>query len=342
MQRGALLFVLMLGIPVPMPGQMPNATLSRALQAYDSLDYSGAIVMARRALGERLNGEEQERAYELLGFAYAASDSQAKAVDAFKQVFLLDPDHQLDASRISPKITSLFYSALGQVLVVRQLRVDSATFVNGEGAVPFHFTLTTPARVRVRAVSGASALLVDSLVATGTVDLRWPARLPGGDPVAPGTWLLVVDATAGQNTFSASQLLRVGHSPVDTVPYLTGLPGYQELPEMETPPRSWRPLGLAFLFTTAAAAGTVALNNSSLGSTPSRELAVVSAATLVTGLVMTLRTPAPRPAEANILYNRLLHEQLARRNAEVAQENAKRRQQVALTIVPLPKGGVGR
>jgi hypothetical protein len=94
---------------------------------------------------------------------------------------------------------------------------------------------------------------------------------------------------------------------------------------------------MAFLFTTATAAGTVALNNGSLGSTPTRELAVVSVATLVTGLVMTLRKPAPRPAEANILYNRLLHEQLARRNDEIAQENARRSQQVLVTIVPLPK-----
>jgi tetratricopeptide (TPR) repeat protein len=342
MRRSALVFVLTLAVPAAIPAQASNATLRQALQAYDSLDYARAIVLARRALGERLNGPEQGRAYELLGFAYAVSDSQAKAVDAFKQVILLDPDHQLDANKVSPKITSLFYSALGQVLVVRQLRVDSATFVSGQGAVPIRFTVTSPARVRVRAVSGASSLLVDSMVATGAVSLRWPARLPSGDPVSPGPWLLVVDATAGQNTFSASQPLRIGRSPVDTVAHLTSLPGYKELPEMETPPQSWRPLGLAFLFATGTAAGTFALNNGGLGSTPGRELAGVSIATLATGLVMTLRKPAPRRAEANILYNRLLHEQLARRNADIAQENAKRRQQVALTIVPLPKAGGGR
>ena len=128
-----------------------NATLRQALQAYDALDFTRAGALARRALTERMTGADQARAYELLGFTYSATDSQAKAVDAFKQAILIDPDRQLDATRISPKITSLFYSALGQVLVVRQVQIDSARFVAGQGAVPIRFTVTSPARVRVRA-----------------------------------------------------------------------------------------------------------------------------------------------------------------------------------------------
>ena len=61
--------------------------------------------------------------------------------------------------------------------------------------------------------------------------------------------------------------------------------------------------------------------------------------TLAAGLVMTLRKPAARPAGGNILYNRLLREQLTQRNAEIAEENVKRRQQVALTVTPLPRAG---
>jgi hypothetical protein len=53
---------------------------------------------------------------------------------------------------------------------------------------------------------------------------------------------------------------------------------------------------------------------------------------------MTLKKPAPRPAEGNILYNRLLTEQIARRNADIAKENVTRRQQVQLTVVPLKSG----
>src|SRR6266566_3794124 len=276
MRRSGLLLVLAVGggLATPLRAQTPpqNVTLRQALQAYDNVDFARAIALARRALLERMSGPDQARAYELLGFGYSATDSQVKAVDAFKQTILLDPDRELDPRRISPKITSLFYSALGQVLVVRQLKVDSARFVGGQGSLPIRFTVTSPARVRTRAVSGAASLLVDSAVVTGTVNVRRPARLPNGDPVLAGDWLIVVDATAGQNSFSASQ-----------------------------------PLG------------------------------IVGGAALVTGFVMMLRKPAARAAQGNILYKKLLHEQVARRNQDIAKENVTRRQQVQLTIVPLPK-----
>ena len=338
-----VLLVSLAAFPAARAQAPQNATLRQALQAYDNVDFARAISLARRALAERMAGPDQARAYELLGFAYSATDSQLKAVDAFKQTILLDPDRELDPRRISPKITSLFYSALGQVLVVRQLRVDSARFIGGQGGggggVPIRFTVTSPARVRTRAVSGATALLIDSAVVTGTVNLRWPARLAGGDPVPAGDWLIVVEATAGQNAFSASQPVRISHGSVDTLPHLTSLPGYQELPETELPPQSWRPAGLAFLYTGGALIGTLGLESASLGASSKRELGVVGGAALLAGFVMTLRKPAPRPAAANILYNRLLREQIARRNEDIAKQNVTRRQQVQLIVTPLPKTG---
>jgi hypothetical protein len=341
MRHGGLQLVLALCGAATLQAQAPaatqNATLRQALQAYDNLDFVRANTLARRALTERMSGPDQARAYELLGFVYSATDSQVKAVDAFKQTILLDPDRDLDPRRISPKITSLFYAALGQVLVVRQLHVDSARFVGGQGNVPIRFTVTSPARVRTRAVSGATSLLIDSSVVTGTVNLRWPARLANGDPVPAGDWLIVVEATASQNTFSASQGVRVAHAAVDTLPHLTSLPGYPELPETELAPQSWRPAGLAFLYTGGALIGTLGLESATLGSSSKRELGVVGGVALVAGFVMTLRKPAPRPAEGNILYNRLLRDQIARRNQDIAQENIGRRRQVQLTAVPLPK-----
>ena len=318
MRRPALLAALLLVGPLAAAQNVQNITLRRAIQAYDNLDFTQAIAHGQRALSERLSGAERARAYELLGFAYSATDSTVKAVDAFKQTILLEPDRQLDPTKISPKITTLFALALAQVLVVRQLQVDSARFVGGQGAVPIRYSVTSPARVRVRAVSGQTSVLIDSSVATGQVTLRWPAQLPSGDPVPAGNYLIIVEATAGQNSFAASQPVRVAHGSVDTLPHLTSLPGYQELPATEIPPRSWRPMGLAFLYTGIVGASAVGLENASLGTGSRRELAAVSGAALVTGLVMTLRKPAPRPAQGNILYNRLLREQLVRRNTEIA------------------------
>src|SRR2546425_9882409 len=106
-----------------------NATLRQALAAYDNLDIPRAIALARQALSQRLGGDDQARAWELLGFAYSASDSLLKAVGAFKQAVLIDPDRQLDPAKISPKITSSRLPAPAQAPVRRQLQADSAGFV---------------------------------------------------------------------------------------------------------------------------------------------------------------------------------------------------------------------
>src|SRR5207249_2599755 len=186
-----------------------------------------------------------------------ALESILKAVDAFKQMVLIDPERQLDPNRVSPKAYSAFDVALRQVLLVRQLRIDSTSFVAGQGAVPIRFMVTQPARVVTRAIGvggvgggggggGAANVLVDPGAWNGQGNLSWSPRLPNGAPV------------------------------------------------------------------------------------PARRHTVA------------LRRPAPRPAEGNILYNRLLTEQIARRNADIAKENVARRQQVQLTIGPSLKTGAPR
>lgn len=318
-----------------------NATLRRAIQAYEALDFQQVVVQARAALRERLNSAERARAYELLGFAFSATGQPDSAISGFKEAILLDPDRQLDPRRVSPRITGYFNAALGQVLVVRQVKVDSARFISGTqgSGVPIRFTVTSPARVRTRAISGQNTLLVDSSVVAGTLNLKWSGTLPNGDPVPAGKWTISVEAFgAGQNTFSASQDVQVTVGAVDTLSHLTALPGYTELPETEIPPQSGRPLGIALLYTGAVGIGAVALNNGDLGSATGREVGVAAAAALVAGFVMTLRRPAPRPALGNIQYNRLLREQLARRNADITQQNSQLRRQVQITMVPVVRG----
>ena len=169
LHSSGLLLMLALGIPAAVRAQAApapqNATLRAAIQAYENLDFTRAITLARRALSEHMTGPDQARAYELLGFSYSATDSQVKAVDAFKQAILLDPDRQLDPNKVSPKITSLFYSALGQVLVVRQLQADSARFIGGQGAVPLRQIGTATSNLTLFQQVGGSV----GLAAAGTV-----------------------------------------------------------------------------------------------------------------------------------------------------------------------------
>lgn len=339
--RHAVVVLLALVLPAVSPAQViQSGALRRAVAAYDAVDFPQVIVQARAALRERLTAPERARAEELLGFAFSATNQPDSAIAAFKETIQLDPDRQLDPRRISPRITGYFNAALGQVLVVRQLKVDTARFISGTAGagVPIRFTITTPARVRTRAVSGDNTLLIDSGVVVGTYNLRWPATLASGDPVTPGTWRILVEAIgSGQYTTSAYQDVQITAGAVDTLPHLTALPGYTTLPETEIPPQSGRPLGLALLYTGVAGAGALALNNGDLGTATGREIGVAAGAALITGFVMTFRKPAPRPALGNIQYNRLLKEQLARRNSDIAQQNAQLRRQVQLTAVPIPR-----
>src|SRR5712671_6241518 len=122
-----------------------NATLRRAQQAFDNLEFRQALSGGQAALRERLTGFERARAYELLGFTYSGMDSILRAVDAFKQVILLEPERDFDPARTSPKALSAFQVALTQVLVIRQLHVDSVSFVGGQGVVAVRYTVTQPA-----------------------------------------------------------------------------------------------------------------------------------------------------------------------------------------------------
>jgi len=337
-----LVAVVLLVLPALSAQTVQNATLRRAQQAFDNLDYRQAVAAGQASLRERLTGFERARAYELLGFTYSGMDSILRAVDAFKQVVLLEPERQLDPNRTSPKALSAFQVALTQVLVVRQLVVDSVTFVGGQGAVPIRYTVTQPARVVTRIIGGSTSSRIDSTVANGQVNIRWQARAAGGDPLPAGNYTIVVDAAVGQNSFSTSQPIRISHGAVDTLPHLTSLPGYTYLPETEVPPKSWKPVGLALVYTGVALAGTSALSNGDLGSTSLREGGAIGAGIVLAGFVMTLKKPAPQPARGNILYNQLLREQISRRNTEIAQENTRRRQQVALSVVPLARPGATR
>jgi hypothetical protein len=327
-----------LALLAPLDAQT-SPTLRRAVDAYASLSFAETISLARQASRERLSLEEQARAYELLGLAYASLDSTRQATEAFKQVLLLNPDRGLDPSRISPKITSAFALALAQVLVLRDVRIDSTEFIAGSGSVPIRFSVTRSARLRTRLVGPGGSVTIDSTLGEGSVRLAWNGFLSNGQPPARGAYRLIVEATAGRDSYAASLPFWVEPGVVDTMPHLKSLPGYNLLPEKVIPARSWKPVGLALMATSLALGGSLALESSKLGGGGRREILTIGAGTAVVGLLATMKKPAPVPAQANILYNSLVREQLARRNAEIAAENAARRRQVKLGIIPQPRVG---
>jgi hypothetical protein len=313
-------------------------SVRRAQAAYNDLDYAGAIAAARQALAEPLGRDDQVAVYELLGFAYGALDSTTQAVDAFRQLIFLDPDREPDVERVSPRITSLYASALGQVLVVRRLRVDSATFVAGTGGVPVRFEVSRAAKTRTQVVGQGVRMTIDSqLVAGGAAAaFTWSGLDAQGRPLPEGEYQLIATAVEGERSEFSSppHAFRINQAPRDTLPYLTRLPGYEEQPEMVSPPRDWRPMLQSVLYTGLGAGAFLAVQDGKLGTGPRTAVISVSAAALATGLVLSLRKAEPRPSPSNILYNQLLRELLAKQNADLATENATRRTQVVVTVTP--------
>lgn len=320
----------------PTSAAQQSATLRRAQAAYNDLDFVGAAAGARAALAEPLQPDDQVAAYELLGFSYGALDSTRQAVEAFRQLIFLAPDREPDVERVSPRITSLYASALGQVLVVRRLRADSATFVAGEGGVPVHFEVSRAASTRTRLVGPGIDAVIDSQVVSGNTPARFDWKVTGSDgrPLKDGEYELVTTATeGGQGEFSSTpHRVRVRQEARDTLPQLTSLPGYEEQPEMVSPPRDWRPMLLSVLYTGLGAGTFLALERANLGRGPRTALVSISGAVLATGFAMSLRKADLRPSRPNILYNQLLRELISKRNTDIAKENELRRAQVVLTV----------
>lgn len=331
-----VLFVLALAAPAQ---AQDTSLVARAESAYIALEFTTALGLAREATSTRLPPGELARAYEVLAFSYAALDSTRQAVEAFRELIFLAPDREPSVERVSPRITSLYASALGQVLVVRGLHLDSSSFVGGQGAVPVRYTLSRPAAVTARLIGAGIDLMVDSQLAAGTGGFRWEALQPDGAPVPAGRYRLLVTAREAASEFTREVEVEVRHAPVDTLPHLTSLPGYTELPRTEVPPRDWKPFGLTVLYTGLTTGAAFAISNGDLGTKWKTPALTVSLSAVAVGLVMALRTPDPREVPANIRYNDLLATQIAERNVQLAAENANRRRQTALTIVPVETEG---
>jgi hypothetical protein len=210
--------------------------------------------------------------------------------------------------------------------------------VAGSGSLPIRFTVTRTAKLRTRLMGPSGSVTIDSALGEGPVRLAWNGLLSSGLPPTRGAYRILIEASAGRDTYAASIPLQISTGPVDTMPHLKSLPGYDLLPETVVPARSWKPVGLALMATSLALGGSLALENSKLGGGGRREILTIGGGAALVGLFATLKKPAPVPAQANILYNSLVREQLARRNTEIAAQNAERRRQIKLGIVPQARG----
>jgi hypothetical protein len=89
------------------------------------------------------------------------------------------------------------------------------------------------------------------------------------------------------------------------------------------------------------AGAALALENPKLGSPSKTPILIVSGGALLIGGLAVAQQPALVPNTANIRYNNLVKEQLAKQNRDIAADNARRRMQVRLTITEEPGAGGG-
>ncbi|UCC26575.1 MAG: hypothetical protein JSU98_05605 [Gemmatimonadales bacterium] len=320
----------LLTLALPLSAQQ-NPRVAEAQRAFDELDYGSAAVLAEAALQENLSTEDRVAAYEVLGYTYGILDDADRAVAMLSQMILLDPEREPDVQALPPRLVGLYNQALGQVLVVRGLLVDSASFVSGEGRVTLHYEVSRPATAELRVVgNGVDQVIQSALTNPGPARFDWGAQLEG-DPLPPGDYQLLVTAREGRSEYQGLIGFGVDHSAVDTLPLLTRLEGFDRLPETERPPRDWRPLGITTLLTGAVGGAALALNNSAFDGAR-LELGLSALVGLGTALALSLRRPDPRPVPAAIRYNELVDRTLQDRNAEIAQQNVERRRRVRLTI----------
>ena len=186
-------------------------------------------------------------------------------------------------------------------------------------------------------------MTISRALVSGSGIVLWKAVDASGAPLPAGRYQLVINASEGSSAYSVEITADLSHGAVDTLAHLTALPGYTELPESVAAPPSFRPLAMSALFSGVITGGYVyvrqeyplALENTSVGGGERPAVTVVSVVALGVGLIASLVKPDPQPVEANIRYNRLLHDQLTARNTTIAAQNEALRRQVLLIVRPV-------
>lgn len=332
MRRAALALAALTAFGAAGLSAQTDSTVQRAQSLFNGFDFPHALAAGRAALEHDLSDQDRATAYSIVGFSLGALDSTGQAVQALQQFILLDPDQQPNADILGPRLVDLYNQAWGVVLVVRKPHVDTATFVFGQGAARIHFEVSRPSVVTTTVLGTGMRMQIDSeLVNPGAVTLTWDGEAPDAGPVPAGTYRLLVTATEAGSQYQTLGALSIEHGTVDTVAHIAHVQGLETLPEMERPPRDWRPLGLSVVLAGIASGLALALDNSGLGGTR-RELITGGGLSIGIGLALSLRRPDARPVPANIRYNEQVRRLIAARNEQIAAQNVALRREVLMHV----------
>ena len=112
MKHRALLLALLVALPTTLPAQSGSARaqLSRAIAAYQSLEFEVAATLLRRALadGSDLSDAQRREALAYLGAAEHYRARPDSAEEVFRRLVLLAPQYRPDTLVFPPEVTSVY------------------------------------------------------------------------------------------------------------------------------------------------------------------------------------------------------------------------------------------
>jgi hypothetical protein len=316
---------------------LPAELVTRAIQAYDDLDFGTTVGLIGRALDSRgpdtLTTARRLDALSYLGAAELYRNRRAAAMGAFGRIVRRDPRYQVDELIFPPEVTSVFALVRRDTKVVQVVAPEVARIPSGAGrygtdlfASSYHeisASITRSDGQHIRSIYGG--LIGDSL------EVVWDGLDSAGTPVASGRYFLTV-----QSRDRTGAVARVARVPLEIVATsLDTLPHPQPLAEsLFLPERTGAGPGIgALLAGVVGGAGVVLLSSSFAPDTDlSSGRLVVGGAMTIGGLVGFLNQRRGRPIPANVARNDLVRRAWAAQRDSVVGDNRLRRATVDLEI----------
>lgn len=111
--------------------------LNKAKDYYYTGEYESAIRELENALRflKQLKQVDQVEAYKYLGFSYVAFGNNSTAKVQFKKALALDPEMELDAATVSPKIIKVFEEAKAEMAAAPVVAPTEPTVPPREGEI---------------------------------------------------------------------------------------------------------------------------------------------------------------------------------------------------------------
>lgn len=332
--------MLALGIAVGLPdsalSQSASELMAQGVAAYEDFDFPAAARLLERSLAlgapNDLSHGERLRALTYLGAAEHFSQHRSEAAGHFRSAVLLDTRYRPDSLFFPPEIIRLYDEALQTTKAVFVEVERVSAFIAGEGSLKATIVPSSFHEITVT-IARSNGNIVRQLYAGPIregLSVEWDGRGADRQPVSSGTYRLDVASrvTSDEVLRRFRVPLDVTASPADTLRHTNAPPDSLLAPERESGPKRVGPLVAGV----ALGAWAVMLPDLAGGDDASGTRYFVGAALSAASIYGFLRSGRGAPIPANVAANERMRAQWRERSAQIAADNARRRQAVELLV----------